>query len=77
MIREQEGQIVPRRPPVPIVVLTADAASTALRRCEVMGANGFLTKPISKEVLLHCVESHGSSALSFAELKDADAAGLP
>jgi len=43
-------------PDLPIVVLTADSLTSTYRRCVEAGADGYLTKPISRPLLMKTVQ---------------------
>lgn len=43
---------------VPIVVLTADSLTKTYRECMNAGADGYLTKPISRPLLMKTVQQH-------------------
>ncbi len=63
-IRSKEQQTNQR--PVPIVALTANAFEQDRRRCITAGMDGFLTKPLRKQVLLQTLGTYVDKALPIA-----------
>lgn len=63
-IRSKEQQANQR--PVPIVALTANAFEQDRRKCITAGMNGFLTKPLRKQVLLQALGEFVDKPLQIA-----------
>lgn len=42
---------------IPIIILTADSSEKSMRRVESLGCEGYLTKPVSRRLLLRKLDS--------------------
>jgi len=49
---------------IPIVALTADVVAGAKEKFQAAGMNGFIEKPINRELLFKTIEEHTGSALT-------------
>jgi len=66
-IRDKEKILMARYPDVkriPLIVLTASSFQQEEERCMQIGADGFLLKPLRKDVLLNCVKKYQSTVPS-------------
>lgn len=49
---------VPSMMHIPILVLTADSSEKSMQRAEALGCQGYLTKPISRRLLIRTLDKH-------------------
>ena len=65
-IRREEAAATVRRPPVPILALTASAVVGDRERCLVAGMTGYVTKPIQPAELLAALAAVGRPSAPYA-----------